>query len=65
MDRSIFQKQLWQLNELSFKIKVVYNNILFHNFIINNNFKLKIKLNNIRFTKILTKYSSNLIIIHL
>ena len=58
MDRIIFQKQLWQLNELSFKIKVVYNNMIFHNFIANKNLKLNVKLNNIRFTKILTKYSS-------
>lgn len=58
MDRIIFQKQLWQLNEISFKIKVVYNNDILHKFIDDNNCKHVIKLNNIRFTKILTKYSS-------
>ena len=58
MDRIIFQKQLWQLNEISFKIKVIYNNNIFHNYIEKNNIKNNVKLNNIRFTKILTKYSS-------
>lgn len=58
MDRIIFQKQLWQLNEISFKIKVTYNNIILHNFIDEYNVKNSVKLNNIRFTKILTKYSS-------
>tara|TARA_Y100000591_G_scaffold110009_1_gene93574 strand:- start:4491 stop:5771 length:1281 start_codon:yes stop_codon:yes gene_type:complete len=54
MDRIIFQKQIWQLNEISFKLKVIYNNNIFHNNIKNINSKL----DNIRFTKILTKYSS-------
>lgn len=54
IDRIIFQKQLWQLNEITFKLKVIYNNNIFHNNIHN----LKIKCNEIRFTKILTKYSS-------
>ena len=58
MDRIIFQKQLWQLNEISFKIKVIYNNIILHKFISKFNIKHSIKLFNIRFTKILTKYSS-------
>lgn len=58
MDRIIFQKQLWQLNEISFKIKVIYNNNIYHNYIEKNNIVHNVKLNNIRFTKILTKYSS-------
>jgi len=58
MDRIIFQKQLWQLNEISFKIKVIHNNMIFHNFLDKYNIRNVIKLNNIRFTKILTKYSS-------
>ena len=58
MDRIIFQKQLWQLNEISFKIKVVYNNNILHKFIEDNKCKHNVKLTNIRFTKILTKYSS-------
>lgn len=58
MDRIIFQKQLWQLNEISFKIKVIHNNMIFHDFLDKYNIRSIIKLNNIRFTKILTKYSS-------
>ncbi len=58
IDRIIFQKQLWQLNEISFKIKVIHNNMIFHDFLDNYNIRNAIKLNNIRFTKILTKYSS-------
>ena len=54
MDRIIFQKQIWQLNEISFKLKVINNNNIFHNHIKH----VKSKLDNIRFTKILTKYSS-------
>lgn len=54
IDRIIFQKQLWQLNEMSFKLKVIYNTNIFHNTIKSTNSKY----NNIRFTKILTKYSS-------
>ena len=54
MDRIIFQKQLWQLNEISFKIKTIYNNNIFHKNVINNHSKKS----NIRFTKVLTKYSS-------
>ena len=54
MDRIIFQKQLWQLNEMSFKLKFIYNSNIFH-----NNIKfINSKYINIRFTKILTKYSS-------
>ena len=60
LDRIIFQKQLWQLNEMSFKIKVIYNNKIFHDFI--DRYKIRnrnlVKANNIRFTKVLTKYSS-------
>lgn len=54
IDRIIFQKQLWQLNEMSFKLKVIYNTNIFHNFI---KFRSS-KYSDIRFTKILTKYSS-------
>tara|TARA_Y100000992_G_C21274277_1_gene498958 strand:- start:4572 stop:5816 length:1245 start_codon:yes stop_codon:yes gene_type:complete len=54
IDRIIFQKQIWQLNELSSYIKIFFNNYLLH-----NNSYLKIKKNNsIRFTKVLTKYST-------
>lgn len=48
----IFQKQLWELNELSFFIKTMYNNLLIHTHC------SVINPLSIRFTKILTKYSS-------
>ncbi len=53
IDRIIFQKQLWDLNELSFFIKTIYNNYIFKQF-----YKVQKKKIDIRFTKILTKYSS-------
>tara|TARA_Y100000816_G_C26052534_1_gene552013 strand:- start:289 stop:1383 length:1095 start_codon:yes stop_codon:yes gene_type:complete len=53
VDRITFQKQIWQLNEMSSLIKLFYNNKLLHN----SNLKKK-KLDDIRFTKILTKYST-------
>ena len=54
IDRLIFQKQIWQLNELSSYIKIFYNNYLLHN---NSHIKIT-PLNDIRFTKVLTKYST-------
>lgn len=54
IDRITFQKQIWQLNELSCFVKIFYNNYLLHN---NYNEK-KTPLKEIRFTKILTKYST-------
>jgi DNA polymerase III delta prime subunit len=54
IDRVTFQKQIWQFNEMSSLIKTMYNNLLFH-----KNFKLKNNYNSeIRFTKVLTKYST-------
>ena len=53
IDRIIFQKQLWDLNELSFLIKTIYNN-----YILQTNYTTLNKDIDIRFTKILTKYSS-------
>ena len=54
VDRLIFQKQIWQLNELSSYIKIYYNNYLLHNTY--NHVKNTIK--DTRFTKVLTKYST-------
>jgi hypothetical protein len=54
IDRITFQKQIWQFNEMSSLIKVFYNNYIYHNSI-NKNIKLS---QNIRFTKILTQYST-------
>ncbi len=52
-DRISFKKQLWQLNEMTFYIKVVYNCQLLKDKINKTN-----NINNIIFTKILTKFSN-------
>jgi hypothetical protein len=69
IDRITFQKQIWQFNEMSSLIKTFKNNKLLHDKINNN--KLFAKNINfpkeIRFTKVLTKYSTeynNLLFIH-
>lgn len=55
IDRITFQKQIWQFNEMSSLIKTFKNNKLYH-----DSFKKKIKFNpvEVRFTKVLTKYST-------
>jgi len=55
IDRITFQKQIWQFNEMSSLIKTFNNNNLYH-----TSFKKKIKYNpyEVRFTKVLTKYST-------
>lgn len=53
IDRITFQKQIWQFNEMSSLIKIFYNNYIFH-----KNYTNKINISNIRFTKVLTKYST-------
>ena len=55
IDRITFQKQIWQFNEMSSLIKTFKNNKLYH-----DNFKFKEKYNpsDVRFTKVLTKYST-------
>jgi len=57
VDRITFQKQIWQFNEMSSLIKTFYNNKLYHE---HEPFKKKYKntLTEIRFTKVLTKYST-------
>ena len=65
MDRITFQKQIWQFNEITSIIKTMYNNSIMHNNNIVHN-KCKVKTD-IRFTKVLTKYSTeynNLVFIH-
>jgi DNA polymerase III delta prime subunit len=52
IDRITFQNQIWLFNEVSSLIKTFYNNKIFH-----ENIKPK-PLKEIRFTKILTKYST-------
>tara|TARA_B100000035_G_scaffold97415_1_gene82631 strand:+ start:6775 stop:8073 length:1299 start_codon:yes stop_codon:yes gene_type:complete len=55
LDRITFQKQIWQFNEMTSIIKIMFNNFLYH-----KKFKKKIKYNpsEVRFTKVLTKYST-------
>jgi len=65
IDRITFQKQIWQFNEMSSLIKTFKNNKLFHEkYILMQNCSSKKQKNNtensenIRFTKVLTKYST-------
>jgi hypothetical protein len=55
IDRITFQKQIWQFNEMSSLTKTFYNNKLYH-----EEFSKKTKFNpsEVRFTKVLTKYST-------
>ena len=55
IDRTTFQKQIWQFNEMSSLIKTFKNNKLYH-----ENFSKKQNYNptEVRFTKVLTKYST-------
>ena len=60
VDRIIYQKQIWQLNDLNFMIKILKNNNLINkskkeNSSIKN---INCKDEDVRFTKILTKYST-------
>lgn len=57
IDKFIFQKQIWQLNDLTFLIKVVKNMNYYQSFI-HENPSFKCHLNEARFTKVLTKYST-------
>ena len=52
IDRITFQKQIWQFNEMSSLIKIFYNNMIFKNIV------HKSDIRSIRFTKVLTKYST-------
>ena len=54
MDRITFQKQIWSFNEMTSLIKTFYNNNILHNTIKN----VKYNQSEVRFTKILTKYST-------
>jgi|TARA_Y100000992_G_scaffold52929_2_gene31504 hypothetical protein len=55
IDRITFQKQIWQFNEMSSLIKTFYNNNIYH-----SSFDKIPKFNpsETRFTKVLTKYST-------
>ena len=54
IDRIIFQKQIWQLIEINYIVKIFYNNFILKT----NNLLKKTNIDDIIFTKILTKYSS-------
>tara|TARA_Y100000741_G_C18244225_1_gene554833 strand:+ start:449 stop:1732 length:1284 start_codon:yes stop_codon:yes gene_type:complete len=54
IDRVTFQKQIWQFNEISSLIKTFYSNYIIRNYSRNYD----ISNMDIRFTKVLTKYST-------
>jgi hypothetical protein len=56
IDRITFQKQIWQFNEMSSLIKTFKNNTIYHETINKN--KIKFNPTEVRFTKVLTKYST-------
>jgi DNA polymerase III delta prime subunit len=57
IDRITFQKQIWQFNEMTSLIKTFYNNKLFHEYLKKSSNHTK-NIKEIRFTKVLTKYST-------
>ena len=57
IDRITFQKQIWVFNEMSSLIKTFYNNYLFHKKLKKKGDKFR-QDKEIRFTKVLTKYST-------
>ena len=56
IDRITFQNQIWQFNEMSSLMKTFYNNKIYHDTFPEN--VNKFKPSEVRFTKILTKYST-------
>jgi len=56
IDRITFQNQIWQFNEMSSLMKTFYNNRLYHKEFPEN--LGKFKPTDVRFTKVLTKYST-------
>lgn len=58
IDRITFQNQIWQFNEMSSLMKTFNNNRIFHKVMMQNKKKAKISPEDIRFTKVLTKYST-------
>jgi hypothetical protein len=57
IDRITFQKQIWQFNEMSSLIKTFKNNKIYHDEICSKK-KQKFNPAEVRFTKVLTKYST-------
>ena len=65
IDRITFQKQIWVFNEMSSLIKTFYNHRIHHE--AHKNIDIDFNPPNVRFTKILTKYSTeynNMLFIH-
>ena len=58
IDRVTFQNQIWQFNEMSSLIKTFYNNKIYHEKFPEYKNKYKPQDNEVRFTKVLTKYST-------
>jgi DNA polymerase III delta prime subunit len=58
IDRITFQKQIWQFNEMSSLIKTFYNNKIYHDNCDKHDIKNKFAPSEVRFTKVLTKYST-------
>lgn len=56
IDRITFQNQIWLFNEMSSLMKTFYNNKIYHDCFPEN--KNKFKPTEVRFTKVLTKYST-------
>jgi DNA polymerase III delta prime subunit len=54
MDRITFQNQIWQFNEMTSLIKTIFNNKIYHDNFTENKYNPP----EIRFTKVLTKYST-------
>lgn len=65
MDRITFQNQIWQFNEMTSLIKTFHNNKIYHETFPEN--KNKFNPLEVRFTKVLTKYSTeynNILFVH-
>ena len=58
IDRITFQKQIWQFNEMSSLIKTFKNNKVYHDSFTDVKKKPKFNPTEVRFTKVLTKYST-------
>jgi hypothetical protein len=56
IDRITFQNQIWQFNEMSSLMKTFYSNKVYHDTFPEN--RNLFKPNEVRFTKVLTKYST-------
>lgn len=57
MDRLTFQNQIWIFNEMTFLLKTMKTNSMYHQQIIHHGKPVK-PLEDVRFTKVLTKYST-------